>query len=90
MQFFLLEVNRVPYDSNKPRKGKLNEELFKLDLEQLDDVRACIICAKLFQGKLAFIATDKGLLSWYFLVQWKPNDGKWIAIYDTLLIENEK
>jgi hypothetical protein len=48
MQCFLLEVNRVPSDTNKPRKGKLNEELFKLDLEQLDDFRACIVCAKLF------------------------------------------
>ena len=90
MQCFLLEVNRVPSDSNKPRKGKLNEELFKLDLEQLDDIRACIVCAKLFQGKLAFIATDKGLVRWQFLEQWKSNDGKWIETYDTLLIENEK
>ena len=90
MNCFLLEVYRLPSDPDKPRKGKLNEELFKLDLEQLDDVRASIMCAKLYEGKQAFIATDKGLVRWQFLEQWKPDDGKWIETYDTLLIENEK
>lgn len=40
------------------------------------------------EGNVAFIATDKGLVRWQFLLQWKPDDGKWIETYDIVYIEN--
>jgi hypothetical protein len=87
-------VHRIPFDVEKPDafRGRLNDEMYKLDFESvpLEHKPTTVTCAKLFEGNLAFVATDRGLLRWQFLMQWKSDDDKWTETVDCLKIENPK
>jgi len=65
-----LETNFDPHNSNLfPTKGRLRDDFYRLDLDQMeDDLKASIITSQLVEGSVAFIATDKGLVRWRFLL----------------------
>jgi hypothetical protein len=39
---------------------------------------------------VAFIATDKGLVKWQFLMQFKPEERKLSETFETVVIEDQK
>ena len=88
---YLLEVHRIPYDFDQPEvyRGRLNEEFLHLDLNEVKNQGQSIVCAHLHEGTVAYIATEKGLIRWQFLLQWKQDDGTWTETYDTIEIRGD-
>lgn len=91
----VVEVHKLPADldanvdqiasGNCQTKGRLREDFYRLDLDQMeDDLKASILASQMVDGSVAFIATDKGLVRWQFLLLNEDEP------YETLQIEKSK
>lgn len=65
----LIEVHRIPYDFDEPHiyRGRLNDEFFTFSLDDASTTSGDVLCCNLYEGTIAYIATEKGLVRWQFL-----------------------
>lgn len=92
---FLLEVHRIPYDFEEPDayRGRLNEEFFHLSLDADDPHSGAVgvLGAHLFEGNIGFVATEKGIVRWQFLLSvQKEEGGDWFETYDSISIDESR
>lgn len=62
-------MHKIPLDFDEPEhcRGRISEDHFSFDLQQLDT--SIILNAKLFEGCVAYIATEIGLVKWEFIME---------------------